>query len=162
MKPTHKRKNYGGNKMTTAIAINETTEVNSSNNLSFSCYVTLSDKEQIIISIEETEGCWTNNSYTLKKTGEIKKYRLEQLRYNTGGGEDKQAHLSSIQVRGFRKDGGLKFRDTQFYNLDKETLEQIPDEYHNYAREAFAKEVIELQNKLTNLINEGVKIEADR
>jgi hypothetical protein len=147
--------------MTTAIAVNEKTEVNSSNQLSFSCYVTLSDKEQIIISIEETEGVWSNNGYSLKPTGVVKKYRLEQLRYNTGGGENKEVSLRAIQVRGFRKDGGLKFRDTQFWHLDQKVIDQIPDEYHNYAREAFAREVVILQGKLTNLIKEGVKIEPD-
>jgi hypothetical protein len=146
--------------MTTALEINTETKVNLSSNLSVNCYVTLADTEQIIISIEETEGVWSNTTYTLKKTGVISKYRLERLVYQTGyGNHEGEVSLHAIQVRGFKKDGGLRYRDTQFYNLDKETLDQIPDKYHNYAREAFAKEVVKLQTRLTNLINKGVKVE---
>jgi hypothetical protein len=146
--------------MTTALEINTETKVNLSSNLSVNCYVTLADTEQIIISIEETEGVWSNHSYSQKKTGVISKYRLERLIYQTGyGNNEGEVFLHAIQVRGFKKDGGLRFRDTQFYKLDKETLDQIPDEYHNYARESFAKEVVKLQDRLTNLINKGVKVE---
>ena len=64
-------------------------------------------------------------------------------------------------MRGFRKDGGLKFRDTSFYGqapVMNKVMPQIPDSYHDYAREAWAKEAIELQKKLTNMTAIGVQV----
>lgn len=146
--------------MAIATAINTTTDTNMSSGISINCYVTLSDTEQMIISVEEKEGSWSNGNYVIAKTGVINKYRLEQLIYHTGFGDTRQGfNLESVKVRGFRKDGGIKFRDTCLYGLDKEVIDQIPDHYHNYAREAFAKEVVEMQTELTNIINKGVVIE---
>jgi len=130
------------------------TKVNANGNLSFYCRVTLKDSEQILIDIEERE--WTNGSY--QGTGVFKKVRLEELTYQSHRTNEPTVSLNSLEVRGFRKDKGLRYRTEMVYNLDQKVIDQIPDHYHNYAREAFAKEVVELQQELTTMINEGVKI----
>lgn len=129
------------------------TKVNTGRSLSFYCYVALKDSEQILIDIEERE--WVNSSY--KSTGKTRRVRLEQLSYQSRS-NDGIATLYSLQVRGFRKDGGLRFRSDMVYHLDQKTIDQIPDEYHNYAREAFAKTVIQLQEELTTMTNGGLQI----
>ena len=133
----------------------EETKVNANSYLSFSCNTKLKDSEQILIDIEERQ--WTNGSY--QGTGVFKKVRLEELTYNSARSDNNTVSIYSLEVRGFRKDKGLRYRTEVVYNLDQKTIDQIPDEYHNYAREAFAKEMIELQQQLTTMTNEGLKIE---
>jgi hypothetical protein len=135
------------------LEIQKETKVNANGNLSFYCSVTLEDSKQILIDIEERK--WTGGSY--QGTGVTQKVRLEQLSYHSRNNND-IVGLYSIEVRGFRKDKGLRYRTEQVHYLDQKVIDQIPDEYHNYAREAFAKEMIELQQQLTTMINEGVKI----
>lgn len=145
--------------MTTALDINTETAVNKNGSLGFYCSTTLSDNEQLILSVEEMEGKWVNNEYTMVKTGEINKYRLESLYYGRGyTSGDNGVHLSSLTVRGFRKDGHLRYRSQTLHRLTKEVIEQIPDSYHNYAREEFAKSMIELQEELIAMTNKGVQI----
>jgi hypothetical protein len=147
--------------MSNALDINTETAVNENGSLGFYCSVALSDKEQIIIAVEETEGQWVNGNYTMVKTGEVNKYRLESLYYGKSYEQgDNGIYLSSLTIRGFRKDGHLRFRSETLYTarLTKEVIEQIPDEYHNYAREAFAKSMVELQEELINMTNKGVQI----
>lgn len=140
-----------------SMTIKEETKVNTNSNLSFHCYVTLKDSEQIIIDIEEKDYQTVNGNYTLVKTGVVKKVRLEELIYQSDYA-DGIVKLSAIEVRGFKKDMGLRYRSDRYFSVDQEVIDQIPDEYHNYAREAFAKEVIELQQRLTKMTNKGVKI----
>lgn len=146
----------------TLIAPSTETKVQASNTLSFYCYTILAEAEQIIINIEETEYKDVNGSYTQVPTGVVNKYRLESLIY-TGysDGMTEGIRLDRIVVRGFRKDGGLKFRDTSFYGqapIMNKVMPQIPDSYHDYAREAWEKEAIELQKKLTNMTAIGVQV----
>lgn len=148
--------------MSVAIVDKPQTKADTSSGISFNCHVKLSDTEQIIIDVPMVEYDYTLSKY--KKTGELKKYRLEELQYGIKWGNENQDQiiLDGIKVRGFRKDGGLRFRDETLYYLSdeilKEVIEQIPDEYHNYAREEFAKEMADLQQLLTKLTNNGVKI----
>lgn len=132
----------------------EQTNVNARSHLSFNCTTKLKDSEQILIDIEERE--WTNGSY--QGTGVFKKVRLEELTYNSSRNDNNTVSLYSLEVRGFKKDKGLRYRTEMVYNLDQKTIDQIPDEYHNYAREAFAKEMIELKEELTTMTNGGVQI----
>lgn len=140
--------------MTTQLEIQKETKVSAYGNLSFYCTVTLKDSEQILIDVEERQ--WTSGSY--QGTGVIKKVRLEQLSYQSARSDSPVVSLNSLEVRGFRKDKGLRYRTEMVYNLEQKVIDQIPDHYHNYAREAFAKEVIQLQEELTTMTNEGVKI----
>jgi hypothetical protein len=154
----------------TQLAPNTETELNTSSNLSFFCYVTLSEKEQIILEREKIDGDWVNGVFVGTNTGIMEKFRLEQLHYSGYGdgllnrathSVDSGVYLDRITVRGFRKDGGLKFRDTQLYGASPavaEMLPQIPDHYHDYARQEFAKEAIKLQTQLKELIKAGVII----
>jgi hypothetical protein len=144
--------------MATAVEVKDKTEVNVSSNLSFYCYTTLNDKEQIIIEIEETEYKMIQNNYTRVSTGVIKKVRLEKIVYQRSRGDNHEVGLYSIEVRGFRKDKGLRYRTDTLYNPTQQVIDQIPDEYHNYAREAFVTEMKQLQEELTFITNEGVKI----
>lgn len=140
----------------TTLEIQQVTVVNTNSNLSFYCTVTLKDSEQILLDIEERQ--WVNGNY--QGTGVIKKFRLEKITYQNYSRTDyNTVNLYSIEVRGFRKDKGLRYRTDQFHNIEQKMIDQIPDHYHNYAREAFAKEAIELQQRLTLMTNEGVKVE---
>jgi hypothetical protein len=147
--------------MSQAIAPSTKTGVSTSSNIFFCCYVTLSEAEQIIIEKEVSDFVWAGGSAVTKSTGVIEKYRLEQLIYQGDSDYNEGVALKSIVVRGFRKDGALKFRETTFYcgspALDK-VISQIPDSYHDHARKAFAEHAIKLQNELTELSNTGVKI----
>lgn len=137
----------------TTLEIQKETTMYVTGNLSFYCNVTLKDSEQIIIDIEETE--WRNGSY--QSTGVIKKFRLEKITYQNYSRSDHDwVNLYSIEVRGFRKDKGLRYRTENFHSLSQLVIDQIPDHYHNYAREAFAKEVVTLQERLTTMTNKGV------
>lgn len=135
------------------LEINNETKVNESSNLSFSCRVVLEDNKQILIDLEERE--WQGGN--LVPTGVLKKVRLEELNYSTDYKEN-TVHLNSIEVRGFKKDGGLRYRTEYVYQIEQKTIDQIPDEYHDYAREAFAKEMVRLQEELTTMTNKGVRI----
>jgi len=135
------------------LEVQNETKVNVSGNLTFYCYVTLKDSEQIIIDIEGTE--WRNGSY--QSTGVIKKFRLEKITYQNYSRTDHDlVNLYSIEVRGFRKDKGLRYRTDTFHSPSQLVIDQIPDHYHNYAREAFVKEVVTLQERLTTMTNKGV------
>lgn len=136
------------------LSMREETKVSAGRNLSFYCHIVLKDSEQILIDIEERE--WVNGSY--KSTGNTRRVRLEQLSYQSRS-NDGIASLYSLEVRGFKKDKGLRFRSDMVHHFTKEVIDQIPDEYHNYAREAFAKEVIKLQEELTTMTNGGIQIE---
>ena len=139
----------------TTLEIVKETKSEGSTHLAFYCHTTLSDSQQIIIEIEGQD--WGSNGY--KKNGVFSSYRLEKLNYQVGYAKDNEGvKLYSIVVRGFRKDKGLKFRETQVYNLDQSVLDQIPDEYHDYARNEFAKGMAELQEELTDLTNKGLQI----
>jgi hypothetical protein len=145
--------------MTTALNINKETKVEGNGTLAFYCSTQLSDEEQIIIEVEEYEYQDINGSYKRVKTGAIHKYRLESLYYNRGHYGERGVELASLTIRGFRKDKHLRYRTEMLYGIDltKEVLDQIPDKYHNYARELFVKEMALLQDELTKLTNKGVK-----
>jgi hypothetical protein len=136
------------------------TKVNCYYGVNFSCDVKLSDTEQIIIEVPDTEYNYTLGGY--RKTGSTTKYRLEKISYDTPHTHSNQIVLRHLTVRGFRKDGGLRFRETTLWHLTeemlKEVIAQIPDKYHDYAREEFAIKMAELQERLTELTNNGVKI----
>jgi hypothetical protein len=135
------------------LQLQEKTNVRTSTHLSFNCNVKLKDSEQMFIDIEEKE--WVNGSY--QSTGATRKVRLEELSYQSRY-DDNVVSLYSLEVRGFKKDKGLRYKSEMIYHLDQKVIDQIPDEYHNYAREAFVKEMLQLQEELTTMTNGGVKI----
>ena len=135
--------------------------MDTSSQIRFSCYVKLPEHEQIILDVEETDFQLINDQWQRVTTGVVKEYRLEELQYGMGWEEHNQVQLNHIKVRGFRKDGGLRHRDQYLNNVDltDSLMAQIPDSFHDYARQAFAEQVIELQKNLTELNNNGVKID---
>jgi hypothetical protein len=138
---------------------NEVTRTQSSNSISFYCTTILSDEEQIILKAEKLNGNWVNGAYVVTPTGEQQDYRLEEIIYRGYG--DEPARIDGLVVRGFRKDGGLKFRTTQLYGkspLSDRLIPQIPDHYHSHARAEFDKHMKLLQEQLTNLTNKGLEI----
>ena len=137
--------------MATAQVINkQSTSTTTHSGVSVSVYVFLSDLEQIVIDVPIVE--WKNGSRIHVGT---EKFRIEELNYGTHEGQFK---LNGISGRGFRQDGKLKVRDTHLYYYDQAVLDQIPDEYHDYAIKAFAKEVVELENELQAIKHNGLEI----
>jgi hypothetical protein len=126
--------------------------VNSNASFGFSCSVKLSDSEKILVDITTRSYDYAQNSWVENN----EKAQLEELHYHTWGGA---VTLSSMVVRGFRKDGALRFRTT--YVSQKDTtnvLKHIPAHYHDYAKEAFKKDMAKLQTELTKTINKGVQL----
>lgn len=136
------------------IELAPTTKANVSANASFgfSCYVKLSDTEKILVDVTTP----TYDNSTLKYVDKQEKVQLEELHYHNEHGS---VILSSMVVRGFRKDGALRFRSN--YLAHKNTpsvIKQIPPHYHDYAKEAFKKEMLRLKTELELTIRAGVKI----
>jgi len=126
--------------------------VNSNASFGFSCHVKLSDSEKILVDITTSSYDDTQRKYI----DHNEKAQLEELHYHTWGGA---VTLSSMVVRGFRKDGALRFRTTYVSQRDTaKVLKQIPAHYHNYAKEAFKKDMAKLQTELTKTINKGIQL----
>jgi hypothetical protein len=120
--------------------------------ISFSITTTLSDYEQIVISVPTLEYKNVNTRWTRVNTGN-KDFRLEKLHYSLEG---ETVSLSSIEGRGFTKAGTLKVRDLYFYSKDlieyPEILAQIPDHFHDQAKAKFiegVKEVVQKANAIS-------------
>lgn len=137
--------------MTTTI--NTTTTSNTTYlGISFSINTTLSDYDQIVIDVPHLEHQLVNGRWSKVNTGNVK-FRLERLRYDL---TDEAFALSSIEGRGFTKSGSLRVRETNFWSQDlisnPEILAQIPDHYHDKAKELFltnAKELVEKANAIS-------------
>lgn len=131
---------------------------NTSYSLDFDCCVQLPETKQIIINVLEkvfdnVKDCWVDT---------MKKYRLEELTYKREkySSYSPNAVLTSITVRGFKKDETLKYRtkNISYRYITKEVLEQIPDEYHDTARAEFAETMKKMHNELTEITNNGIQI----
>jgi hypothetical protein len=125
--------------------------------VNFSISVHLADLEQIVIDVPVTE--WRNGTNTVVGT---EKARLEAFHYSFKRDCDEPMVLSHIIVRGFRQDKKLKARNTHLYNVTDEVLAQIPDEYHNHARKAFAEQIEKSRNELLQIEANGLVIEGDK
>lgn len=137
--------------MTTTLKT-ETTSNTSYLGISFSIDTTLSDFDQIVIDVPHLEYQMVNTSWARVNTGNVK-FRLERLRYSL---TDEAFALCSIEGRGFTKSGGLRVRETNFWSKDllayPEILAQIPDHYHDQAKELFlkgAKELVDNANAIS-------------
>jgi hypothetical protein len=140
--------------MKTELAPTTQSKVESSGNVSFDCSVELSDTEKIIIYVEVSE----YDSKQMKYVEVTEKFQLEKLSYYTPYNEH-EVKFTGGTIRGFRKDGGLKVRTTWIpVNQRQAVLNQIPDNYHDYARKAFAKKMIDLQQQLNLMTNGGIKL----
>lgn len=145
---------------TQTIAPTTEAEVNSSASFGFSCYVTLADTERIIVELSEQ--VWDSSLGRYVMSADKKKFQLERLHYRTGRDFDSDEHIAEFDggiIRGFRKDGALKFRESYIPRHQyKDVLAQIPDHYHEYARVAFDVEMAELKQQVETTIKNGLKI----
>ena len=143
---------------TTTIAPTTEATVNAQSSFGFSCYVQLAETERIFIEMGQMVYDQNLRKYVLSADKE--KYQLEELQYHLGyGDEANTATFHNAVVRGFRKDGALRYRTTYIpHHAIQEVLKQIPDQYHDYARQAFDEKMAELQKKLDTTIKNGVVI----
>ena len=137
--------------MTTTL-IAETTSHTSHLGISFSIDTRLSDYDQIVIDVPHLEYQMINTSWARVNTGNVK-FRLERIRYSLAGNT---LAVCSIEGRGFTKSGSLRVRETNFWTKDliayPEILAQIPDHYHDKAKELFlqgSKELVENANAIS-------------
>ncbi len=122
--------------------------------LSMWCSVTLSDLDQIIIEVKEEEYDYSQHKFVLKG---LKKVRLEEMSYDLSK-DNTEFRLEAITVRGFRKDGGLRARTESFYEITAGIISQIPDHYHDKAREYFFEATQELSKNLQKVIDNDLKV----
>ena len=123
----------------------------------FTISVHLSDLEQIVIDVPVYE--WRGGQNTLIAT---ERARLEAFHYSFKRDCDEPMVISHIIVRGFRQDKRLKARNTHLYYVTDEVLAQIPDEYHNYARKAFAEHIEKSRKDLLQIEANGLVIKGNK
>jgi hypothetical protein len=107
--------------------------------------VALPDMNQPIIMASENKYAWDNatNQWAINKTK--KKFRLTGFDYKLDEGV---ISLETLRGNFFTKANRVGAREAWIRQLDKETLDQIPDELHDMAREHFAKELTPLLQKI--------------
>lgn len=121
---------------------------------SLSCYVKLADTEKIIIELKIQEYDKSQGKYVEVQ----EKFQLEQLNYGSDY-HSNQVRFDGGTIRGFRKDGGLRVRQSWIpTNQLHEAVKQIPDHYHDYARNFFKVEMEKLVKNVLETQSLGVKI----
>jgi hypothetical protein len=126
----------------------------SRNYVSLWCQTTLSDLDQIIIEVEDKEYDYAKGQYVVKG---LKKVRLEEMSYDLNRNES-EFRLENLTVRGFRKDGGLRARTELVHEITAGIITQIPDHYHDRAKEYFFEATQSLKNKITQIIDNDLKV----
>jgi hypothetical protein len=136
------------------IELGETTLSNNWERIDFS--VSLPDLKQPIIMTLEGKYVWdsTTNNWGISKTK--KKFRVTGFDYKL----DDEGFITLHAITGnfFTKANRVGARQSYVNHLDKETLDQIPDELHDFAREHFAKELAPLFQKI---IDAGLVVKAN-
>lgn len=122
--------------------------------LTMACAVTLSDLDQIIIEVEDKEYDYSQGKYVLKG---LKKVRLEELHYDLSQ-EQNEFRLDTLTVRGFRKDKGLRARTEHVGEITAGIISQIPDHYHDRAKDFFFEASQTLLKKINQTIDNDLKI----
>ena len=117
--------------------------------------VALPDMNQPIIMASENKYAWDNatNQWAINKTK--KKFRLTGFDYKLDEGV---ISLETLRGNFFTKANRVGAREAWIRHLDKETLDQIPDELHDMAREHFAKELTPMLQKI---IDTGLVVKAN-
>ena len=118
------------------IELGEATLNSSLERIEFS--VSLPDLKQPIIMALEGKYVFdsTTNNWGISKTK--KKFRVTGFEYKL---DDGLIVLYAITGNFFTKANRVGARESWIRHIDQETLDQIPDELHNFAREHFAKEL---------------------
>lgn len=122
----------------------------------------LQDTKQKIVDTHNYETSYQNGNWVSVKKEPIKVI-LKELHYSLD--EDKMAfELDCIVVLGFRKDKRIKAREEYLYRRSgmtdqfNEVLSQIPDSYHDSAKETFHLKMKELIDQLDQIAKNGVII----
>lgn len=125
------------------IELGETTLKNNWERIEFS--VALPDLKQPIIMALEGKFVFdsTTNNWGISKVK--KKFRLTGFDYKLDEGV---IVLYAITGNFFTKANRVGARESYVHNFDQETLDQIPDELHDFARERFAKELTPMLQKI--------------
>ena len=135
------------------IELGEATLNSSLERIEFS--VSLPDMKQIVIMANEGKYYFdtTTNSWAVSKNK--KKFRLVAFDYELDEGVVK---LKTIKGNFFTKANRVGARESWIRHIDQETLDQIPDELHDFAREHFAKELTPMLQKI---IDTGLEVKAN-
>jgi hypothetical protein len=117
--------------------------------------VSLPDMKQIVIMANEGKYYFdtTTNSWAVSKNK--KKFRLVAFDYELDEGVVK---LKTIRGNFFTKANRVGAREAWIRHIDQETLDQIPNELHDFAREHFAKELTPMLQKI---IDTGLEVKAN-
>lgn len=108
--------------------------------------VSIPDLKQPIIMANEGKYVWDNttNNWGISKVK--KKFRLTGFDYKL----DDEGVVSLFALTGnfFTKANRVGARESYVHKFDQETLDQIPDELHDFARERLAKELTPMLQKI--------------
>lgn len=124
----------------------------------------LEDTKQILIEYHNYTTQHNNGNWVHVKQDK-KKAILTEIHYQYET-ETNEFSIEYFVIQGFRKDKKIRARK-EWVNaqsnwtpkeLIQEILAQIPDNYHDQARQAFAQMTDTLQKRLTDTINKGVVI----
>jgi hypothetical protein len=135
------------------IELGETTLRNNYERLDFS--VDLPDLNQIVILANEGKYVWDSVTGNWTVSKDKKKFRLIGFDYQLDEGS---IVLHAIRGNFFTKANRVGSRDSYVHRFDKETLDQIPDELHDYARQHFTKELTPMLQKV---IDTGLVVKAN-
>jgi hypothetical protein len=123
--------------------------------ITFGIETILSDYDQIVIDVPVFQSGYnsTTGHWQVVATSETRKFRLEKLEYSLVNRQNNSVGIHSLYGRGFTKANTLRVQGTSFYNenITDEILAQIPDHYHDKAKEQFlltAKELTEQMNQI--------------
>lgn len=114
--------------------------------------VKLPDLEQVVITTSKSNHVYTNTGWVKDITHH--KFRVARLGYNLS--DNNEMVLKYISGNFFTKANRVGARDS-YATLDKETIEQLPDSLHDYARKHFEHYLTPM---LEQLIKNGVVINA--
>jgi len=125
------------------IELGETTLNTNWERIDFS--VSLPDLKQPIIMAKEGKYVWDNTTNNWGISNAKKKFRLTGFDYKLDEGV---IVLYAITGNFFTKANRVGARESYVHNFDQETLDQIPDELHDFARERLAKELTPMLQKV--------------
>jgi hypothetical protein len=117
--------------------------------------VDLPDMKQIVITAIQGNYVWDSvtNKWVISK--DRKKFRVTGFEYKLDEGS---IVLYTIKGNFFTKTNRLGAKESLVHHFDQETLDQIPDELHDKAREHFSKEVTPMLEKI---IEKGLVIQTN-
>jgi hypothetical protein len=117
--------------------------------------VDLPDMKQIVISAIQGIYVWDSVTNKWVMSNNKKKFRVTGFEYKLDEGS---IVLYTIKGNFFTKANRLGARESLVHVFDQETLDQIPDELHDKAREHFSKEVTPMLEKI---IEKGLVIQTN-